>query len=381
MKLSELLDIHQLRHDIEDGYVKVSVHDDDPYLMIFNYTHKCQNDSHWNDVTRQTRGLIAKSTTGSLDGEIVTKPFGKFFNLGEHPEGTYGLDENVIAVDKMDGSLGILYPHPKGGYAIATRGSFHSEQAVKGTEMLQDAISQGFTPKDGFTYLFEILYPENRIVLDYKGFEGLVVLRAAPPDRSEAWWIDEDAEDFFGTPVDYFGNLVDVLEDLHRDNKEGYVVHFIDREGPMWETAVKVKQEDYIALHRIVTGLNELTVWELMGKYPTYSDALVHLNFPEEFRRWFTNVWMDLRGQQAAIEGGVWDEWDQVSDEVFGDWAPGIDVTREERKVFADAVSKSGNRSLLFLVLDRKWDQLDKALWRMTRPTQTNNRVQEKEAA
>ena len=45
---------------------------------IFNYTAKCQYDGVWNDITMKCRGLIM-----SQDGEIIARPFEKFFNLGE----------------------------------------------------------------------------------------------------------------------------------------------------------------------------------------------------------------------------------------------------------------------------------------------------------
>jgi RNA ligase len=71
----------------------------------------------------------------------------------------------------MDGSLGILYKVDGKPY-LATRGSFVSDQAVAGTAMLHERYGD-YEFEDGFTYLFEIIYPENRIVIDYKGMSDL----------------------------------------------------------------------------------------------------------------------------------------------------------------------------------------------------------------
>ena len=36
--------------------------------------------------------------------------------------------------------------------------------------------AEPFCPKPGKTYLFEIIYPENRIVVDYGDYKGLVLI-------------------------------------------------------------------------------------------------------------------------------------------------------------------------------------------------------------
>lgn len=46
---------------------------------------------------------------------------------------------------------------------------------------------------------------------------------------------------------------------------------------------VKIKQEDYIRLHRIVTGLNVKTVWESLVT-DSFDDLLSDL--PDEFHEW-----------------------------------------------------------------------------------------------
>ena len=80
--------------------------------------------------------------------------------------------------DKADGSLGIIYASPDGsGYAIATRGSFASDQARHATELLRTRYG-AFVPPAGKTVLVEIIYPANRIVVDYAGLDDLVLLGA-----------------------------------------------------------------------------------------------------------------------------------------------------------------------------------------------------------
>jgi RNA ligase len=74
-----------------------------------------------------------------------------------------------------------------------------------------------------------------------------------------------------------------------RDGKEGFVVHFLDS-----DVRVKIKQEDYIALHRIVTGLNARSVWQAM-----LDDAVDELieKIPDEFHYFIDSVVEALDGQ------------------------------------------------------------------------------------
>ena len=175
VQLADLLDVDLLARHVRDGYVSVRDHPEAP-LQILNYTAAAQYDRAWDDVTRQCRGLIVH--TGWDD--VVARPWPKFHNYGEHEEGTLDLDALVEVTDKLDGSLGILYPAAKGQWAIATRGSFESEQAIRGTRMWRDNYSH-MRPEPGWTFLFEIIYPENRIVVDYAGAEDLVLLGAVTP--------------------------------------------------------------------------------------------------------------------------------------------------------------------------------------------------------
>lgn len=185
MLLSELLDIEQLRIEINRKYITVRSHPLDRNLRVYNYSHECAYDGYWTHETKICRGLIVQHETGSADGVVVARSFSKFFNYGEHILGheTIPLDEPFTVTSKEDGSLGILYM-ASDGPAIATRGSFESDQATWATEHLRGCVpscgtSGGNVTRlfgQNVTVLFEILAPWNRIVLDYGSFEGLVLL-------------------------------------------------------------------------------------------------------------------------------------------------------------------------------------------------------------
>ena len=72
-------------------------------LTIWNYSPKVQYERLWDDITLQCRGLVTNSK-----GDVVARPFKKFFNYEEHkPEDIP--NEDFVVYEKMDGSLGILF--------------------------------------------------------------------------------------------------------------------------------------------------------------------------------------------------------------------------------------------------------------------------------
>ena len=74
------MDYEKIKPYIERKLVTEQVHPEDANVRIFNYSQSCQFGKEWDDVTRQCRGLILNVKTG----EILARPFPKFFNHGEH---------------------------------------------------------------------------------------------------------------------------------------------------------------------------------------------------------------------------------------------------------------------------------------------------------
>lgn len=278
-RLNDLFDAAELEHCLAERLVVARQHPT-AALTILNYTERCQYERGlWNPVTLACRGLIHDAA-----GRIVARPFRKFFNYGQAEGGEFDLSARVVVTDKLDGSLGILYPSGD-GMALATRGAFESEQAAYATRLWRAKWGR-FVPPEGWTFLFEIIYPGNRIVLDYGAMEELVLLGAVeiatgrsvgPFDPICDWYGPARAEQF------PYATLADALNAPPRSNAEGLVVHFVDS-----DERLKIKQEDYVALHRIVTGLNERVVWEHVSAGKPVADLLAPL--PDEFHGWAGEV-------------------------------------------------------------------------------------------
>jgi RNA ligase len=358
-KIHRLFDVNDLVLEIEAGFVRERRHPQDPSLTIFNYTEKTQYERRWTSVTMQCRGLIVNNVTD----EIIAAPWPKFFNLGEHDPNRWVLSTPVVAQDKMDGSLGILYPGPD-GWAIATRGSFESDQAIHATEVLRTKYAD-FEPIPGLTYLFEIIYPGNRIVLDYGDQDDLVLLdvlatdngRSAYPALVQMGWTGP----VVGTlPAKTLGEALDLPD---RKNAEGLVITF-----PSDGMKLKIKQEDYVRLHKIVTGLNERVVWEHLAEHEGRFDQLLMV-VPDEFHDWVREVAERLLSQYEEVQGRAHAAYHDLLYDVHdkGGYIHGVDDPREMRKTFALMAAEYADlRPFLFMLLDGR--DISTAIWKTLKP-------------
>jgi RNA ligase len=326
---------------VSDGYVKVTEHPDSSGLRIWNYTNHAQFDNAWTAATTVCRGLVTNA-----DGIVVARPFRKFFNLSQLQSIPVG---DFVVQEKMDGSLGIAYMASDGSIAIATRGSFASEQAIWATnwinasrermEWLAKEISLGVTP------LFEIVYPENRIVVNYGPKEELIYLTSIHIESGldtapHAPWPGE-------TATYYKGLDIETLCSMERDNSEGFVLR--------WEcgTRAKIKHEEYVRLHHILTNVSTKTIWELLKSRQSI-DRLIDV-VPDEFYQWVQETVQQLNLGFTEIE----QECLHVLAGVPAD---------EQRKAQADFILQSARfPGIVFAMLDGK--AYAEKIWAMLRPT------------
>lgn len=284
------------RELIEQGYISERKHPSQAYF-IYNYTAKTQYDRVWTKDTLNCRGLILDG-----HGNIIARPFEKFFNLEEYEYNSHlGMlppFKRFDVYEKLDGSLGILYHLPNGEPRIATRGSFESEQAKVATEILKEKYSH-IHFKRGLTFLFEIIYPQNRIVIDYGNKRDLVLLAVRNTETGEDW-SHEALEDFCQQTrlplVQRYGMrcILSQVKNIQQENREGYVIQF--NTG----LRVKVKFAEYVRLHKILTGVSTKTIWELLRNNQPIDQIIEKV--PDEFYSWFMDQVDELKRKHYLIE-------------------------------------------------------------------------------
>ena len=338
-----------------DGWVERNDHPSFP-ISIYNYSRKTQYEGKWDEITKQCRGLILDK-----EGNVVAKGFPKFFNM---EEGKHTSTPDFDVYDKMDGSFGILFNY-EGEWVMATRGSFTSDQAVKGFEMLQKYDYQKLH-KD-YTYLFEIIYDENRIVVKYP-YEDLVLLGMINTETGYEVDLYGDGVDVrlknlinnlgFKVVKKYDGiNDYSVLKEMIKGDEEGFVVRFSNGDR------MKVKGEEYLRLHKIMTNVSTTAIWEMLSEGKDVLELLKDV--PDEFYKKIRMYVADLRYDHYRYGEHAGKIHDYFRYGKYGDRE-----TEPSKKEFAlhleECKTHPKVKALCFLIWDGK--NTDKVIWNYLKP-------------
>ena len=247
-------------------------------LTIWNYAPECQySKDKWDSITTLCRGLIVDTETH----EIVGRSFRKFWNEGEK---LYTPTDTFTVWEKMDGSLGILF-HYKGQWILSSRGSFTSQQAMKAQQLIEQKYDVSGLDVNT-SYVFEIVYPENRIVIDYGTTEALYFLAAFKRTGEEIFPPPTEQIQAAGFPLcPSYPEYTDYaqLHTLDWANHEGFVIRFSTGER------MKIKFENYLELHRMATNLSTKSVYDWFCEKKTLAD-LLEIS-PDEFHPWVKEQW------------------------------------------------------------------------------------------
>lgn len=356
--LSDLFALEDLQAEIDAGFVKRNRHPNLP-LSIFTYTQAVVYERQWNHVTRRCRGLIAEDDTG----RIVAWCLPKFFNMSEHDGGApYAPplpDEPFEVFDKVDGSYSATF-HYDGRWHVASKGSFISDQATWAQAWLNAAGPDGVLDP-GSTYLAEIVYPENRIVVNNGDLRTLVLLAVYDERGNEypAASYTEQWEALGGRIVRSWRSVpLPELARMAEQNRkfDGTEATGTDAEGWVIRFAsgvrVKCKHASYIKAHAIVTGTNERTIWEVLAAGQDIAGLFEQV--PDEFRDWAVEVADRLRAEAAAWVAAARADFDRIG-------------RLPDRKAFAIEAVKSEYRAALFRFYDGR-DAGDLA-WKSCRPS------------
>lgn len=340
------INFDEVRRLVKDGYISARKHPTEA-LWIYNYTPRCQYEDKWTWETMQCRGLIANE-----QDQIVARPFLKFFNYEEYGREALratGFNHGQIPLEpfevfeKVDGSLGIMYWVGDEPF-ISTRGSFESEMARKANGMLRGKYAKWipFLQKN-ITYLFEIIYPKNRIVVDYAATEDLFLLAAFYTESGNEIPLDCLIWQPKAKRYDGIRDLAEIRK-FENDKDEGFVIRF---ESGL---RVKIKFTEYKRLHKLLTQVSSKSIWESLRDSKPLDEILERV--PDEFFRWVRRTKANLEQKYAAVEALAKAEFRDLGD-------------RKENALYYTKMCNS-SPSILFNMLDgKKYDQL---IWKQLRP-------------
>lgn len=272
--ISSIAPMQDFVNHAKDGLITLQSHPDNSDLVVANYTPYMAYNGTWDAVNLNSRGLIFNKVTG----EIVARAFSKFFNYSQDETAHIDTNAPLEVANKEDGSMGVLYRDPSGEWAISTRGSMTSTQALHATEVFRAKYPHHAHDED-YTLIFEIIFPEGRIVVHYGDMDDLILIGAVHKETGRSMsraellnvsWDGPVAESFS------FANMREVFEAPQMSNREGFVVHF-----PEQDQRVKVKFEEYLAIHRSRFKLTPRSIHEMMAEEADLDEFMASL--PDEF--------------------------------------------------------------------------------------------------
>lgn len=338
-----LLDTLEQYH--KEGWLIKQTHPTLP-LTIWNYSQTTQYEGKWDEVTLMCRGLVTDDM-----GNIVARPFKKFFNMEEHKHTpTYVFD--VFA--KEDGSLIIAFQY-KGSWVIASRGSFTSDQAIAAEKLFYKLEYHEKLDNPEYTHLFEYCSDWNRIVVKYDK-ERLILLGMVENKTGDDLDVQSLASNFFQKEmgfvdvvkkydgVTYFNQLKKMIG----DNEEGFVVRFSNGDR------MKIKGDEYLRLHRIMTNVSTTSIWEILSTGGDMNEILKDV--PDEF---FDKIKEEVKDIVVKFDNVRKDYIQYFTDIVFK-----IDI--EDRRRFAEEARRYTHSSILFALLDKK--DINPIIWKIVKP-------------
>ena len=348
------LDIEEINKRIDNGLLVVRKH---PILdiYIYNYTHKCQYGRLWDQYTRLCRGLIT-------DGEynILNNPFPKFYNLGETEEMMIqNLPGEVPSItEKLDGMLGILYKEGDNP-AIATRGAFDSPYAKWATNWLR---LKGYSMEDfrpDYTYLFEIIYPQNKIIVDYGNRAELILLAVRSNNGGGEINYIKEAEELGLTyarefPVATIDDALGYLDKLKGTESEGFVCRYSNG------LRLKIKSVDYKRLCKILMGVSAKDIWVTLRDMGTVEHILD--NVPDEFYDWVKKIESEVTASKVCVmnrSAKIAEEAKKCRNRI------------EQARYIIDHTKDNDEllRGVAFFLLDGRVEEAEYAAWQRVRPS------------
>ena len=322
----------------------------DGKLVGFKYSRQTVYDGAWDEITLQCRGIVFDKSTG----DIIAHPFDKFFNYEEIYDVTTDdgymrltklgetltrlghefeprITKNFRAMDKLDGSLGILFYYDD-KWIIKTAGSFDSDQAKWAQNWFDTKIDNErkelHLDKD-WTYCFEIISNEDPHVCHYD-YEGLVLLGFFDENHTEGEMADI-AElayklDIRFSQMIYFDSMEKMIAQAKKldANHEGFVVTFSSG------FKMKIKGIEYLEKFKMLYSISKKSIRENFD--------IEHLVLDPEYRKQIPEELWEMREYADRLERAC----EEIRFKAEGSAAELLDLDGRER--YEKAVEIMGKR-------------------------------------
>ncbi|MCL4414497.1 MAG: hypothetical protein M1522_07105, partial [Actinobacteria bacterium] len=209
-------------------------------------------------------------------------------------------------------------------------------------------------PPEGQTWCFEIILPENRVVVDYGPRRDLVALAAIDVASGHDLGLPEPWPGPVARRIDtargeHLGEMVAEAET--EGNKEGFVLLW-----PEQQVRAKLKLPAYREMHRLVFTTSTKVIWEALtaGRDPVSEVSATGMG---DLVEWVGAVASRLRERHAAVMS-------EAKATVEGLTAD----ERSDRAAAAARITYSRFPGVAFSMLDGRFERATDAAWKLVRP-------------
>ncbi|MCL2265844.1 MAG: hypothetical protein FWC22_07355 [Treponema sp.] len=303
--------------------VKTKRHKERSNLVMFKYSQF--GSDFTNPIVRCCRGTVYDIRKTPEENSITAKPyllpFFKFMNYGEKGADPIDWNASLYIRDKLDGSLLKLLKEDDGGDLWTTNGSFEIDVQVpeiipaQNDENLQppytfaglrDFALRGHEEEiknlpAGWTFMFELISPYNRIIVPYRETK-LFLLGCRDPQGAERTpeWAAKNFFLSFATPQIYkFKNIDEVIKycrSADTDDREGVVIqdanfNRIKLKTDHYRSLFYLKGDDHFSDSRIFDSIRQGSIDDAVAAWPEIQTRVEEI----------TAEWIDFRNATETL--------------------------------------------------------------------------------
>ncbi|KWU17853.1 AAA family ATPase [Burkholderia cenocepacia] len=231
-------------------------------LRLYKYGKSVFYDHLWSTNAALLR---ARGHVYDVAGNLVSQPFDKVFNHREEGAGAdLTADTPVRAVEKLNGFLAVVSPHPvkKGEVLVHTTGSFDSKFVGYIQDFISGALKGRFLrlfAKRRLTLTFECIHPEDPHIIQYAPEQHGLYLIGAREIRQGSDLLRESELDMLAAELElprpaHFETTFGELLTLNAECRgEGYMVRLLDEP----ETLVLKLKSPYYLMTKFLGRMND----------------------------------------------------------------------------------------------------------------------------
>jgi len=238
-------------------------------------------------------------------------------------------------------------------WMVISNQSFISEQALEAQKFMNAKHNIYNSLNKKHTYIFEILYPEDYTIIQYKTQRDLILLTRIETDTGiemDYYLLLRKYSRYFTVLKNLNIKLTEIKDlDKHNDNnKEGFVIMFEDGQK------IEYKFDNYTCLVDAMTNISNISIWRNLKK--NYDFTVVANKLPKKQYDWITKQIKRIERKYCIVEREALKEFVRI-----------YHINKiTERKSFAVEAAKSDYYNILYCVYDKK--PYDKPIWKKIRP-------------